>query len=121
MNKFPWYKTDIYSKLHGILFEDFITNARIDRYNFMFYFFAQEKKEPDYEDNENNILDRLIPKHVTKVALKAVGTTYNFIGIWLKIMDNNYYARGEAHSTPMKDMFKITTMMKKTLIQRQKI
>ena len=37
LNKGPWYNKNIYSKLHGIKFEDFITQARIDRYNIMCY------------------------------------------------------------------------------------
>ena len=32
-NKGPWYNKNICSKLHGIKFEGFITQARIDRYN----------------------------------------------------------------------------------------
>ena len=35
LNKGPWYKTDICSKLHGKLFEDFIINARTERYSIM--------------------------------------------------------------------------------------
>ena len=35
LNKGPWYNTDICSRLHGIMFEDFITHARTDRYNLM--------------------------------------------------------------------------------------
>ena len=33
LNKGPWYNTYICSKLHGRLFEDFITYERTDRYN----------------------------------------------------------------------------------------
>ena len=36
LNKFPWYNTAIFSRLHGSLFEDFITHARTDRYNIMY-------------------------------------------------------------------------------------
>ena len=35
LNEGLWYNTAICSKLHGSMFEDFITHARIDRYNFM--------------------------------------------------------------------------------------
>ena len=34
-NKGPWYNTDICSKFHGKMFEDFISHAIIDRYNIM--------------------------------------------------------------------------------------
>ena len=35
LNKGPWYNTDICPRLHGSMFEDFITHARTDRYNLM--------------------------------------------------------------------------------------
>ena len=35
LNKGPWYNKSICSKLHGSRFEDFITQARTDRYNLM--------------------------------------------------------------------------------------
>ena len=31
----PWYKTSIFKKLHGKVFEGFIRNERTDRYNIM--------------------------------------------------------------------------------------
>ena len=31
----PWYNTSISKKLHGNVFEEFIRNARTDRYNIM--------------------------------------------------------------------------------------
>ena len=49
LNKGTWYNTDICSKLHGKLFEDFISHARTDRYNLMCSIFAHDKK-PSYED-----------------------------------------------------------------------
>ena len=35
LNKVPWYNLDIFSKLHGSLFEDFRTHVRTGRYNLM--------------------------------------------------------------------------------------
>ena len=35
LNKGPWYNIDICSRLHGNLFEDFITHVRTDRCNLM--------------------------------------------------------------------------------------
>ena len=32
----------------------------------------------------------LIPKHVIKEGIEALGGTLNFIEIWLKLLDNNY-------------------------------
>ena len=69
LNKCPWYNTEIYSRLHGSLFEDFIKHARIDRYILLCYIVAHDKKPPSYEDDEISIGDRLITKHVTTEAL----------------------------------------------------
>ena len=46
----PWYNTTICSKLHGKIFEDFIRDARTDRYRLMCYIIAHDKKQPSYED-----------------------------------------------------------------------
>ena len=35
LNKCPWYKIDICSKLHGKRYEGFITHERTYRYNFI--------------------------------------------------------------------------------------
>ena len=35
LNKGPWYNTAICLRLHGSLFEDFITHARTERCNLM--------------------------------------------------------------------------------------
>ena len=37
MTDSPWYNTSICKKLHGKVFEEFIRNARTDRYNLMCY------------------------------------------------------------------------------------
>ena len=65
LNKGSCYNTSICSKLHGSLFEDFITHARTDRYNIMCSIVVHDKKQPYYEDDESSIVDRLIPKYVT--------------------------------------------------------
>ena len=49
-NKGPWYETSICSKLHGKVFEYFIKNARIDRYNLMCSIIAHDKQKPIYVD-----------------------------------------------------------------------
>ena len=102
LNKGPWYNRAICSMLYVSLFEDFITNARNDRYNILCCIVAHDKKQPAYEDDESIIGDRIIPKHVTTEALKALGSTINFIEIWLELLDDNYDARRVAYSTTMK-------------------
>ena len=86
LNRGPWYNTDIFSRLHESLFEDFITHARTDRYNLMCYLVARDKNITAYEDDESSIEDRLIPKNVTTEAVEAFGATQNFIDIWLNCL-----------------------------------
>ena len=54
----PWYNAYIFLKLHGIMFEYFITHARTDRYTLMCSLVAHDKIQPAYEDNESSIGDR---------------------------------------------------------------
>ena len=70
LNKGPWYNTSICFKLHGSMFEDFITHTRTDRYNIMCFLVAHDKIQPDYEDDEISIGDRSIPKDETTKSLK---------------------------------------------------
>ena len=44
LNKGPWYNKAICSRLHGSLFEDFITHARTDRYYLICSLVAHDKK-----------------------------------------------------------------------------
>ena len=54
-------------------------------------------------------------------ALEALGATINFIGIWLKLLEENYDARHVAYITDMKEMFKqIPLTMIKALAPKQK-
>ena len=59
-------------------------------------------KKPAYEDKEISIGDMLIPKHVKTEALEELVPTFNFIEIWLKLLEDNYDARNVAYSTAMK-------------------
>ena len=77
-------KKNICSKLHGIKFEDFITQARTDRYNIMCSLVAHDRLQTYYKDNEISIGDRAIPNDATVKELKSLGATFNFIDIWLK-------------------------------------
>ena len=72
MNKDPWYNTYICLKLHGSKFEDFITQARTDRYNLISSLVANHKIQPDYEDDEISIRDRSIPNDATPKALEEL-------------------------------------------------
>ena len=82
LNKNPWYNTSICSRLHGSMFEDFITHTGTDRYNILCYLVAHNKKQPAYEDEESTIGDRLIPKNVTTESLEALDATAETIGTY---------------------------------------
>ena len=69
LNKGPWYNRNIFSKLHGISFEDFITQARTDQYIIMCSLVAHDRLEPDYKYDEISIGDREIPNDATVKAL----------------------------------------------------
>ena len=66
----PWYNKNICSKLHGINFEDFITQVRTDRYNIMCYLVAHDGLQENKTDDESSIGDRVIPNDATVKALK---------------------------------------------------
>ena len=106
LNKGPWYNIDICSRLHGIIFEYFVTHARTDRYNLTCSLVAHDKKLPAYEDYEIIIGYRLIPKHVITEALVSLVATLIFIDIWIKLLEDNYDARRVAYITATKEMFK---------------
>ena len=58
LNKVPWYNTPTCLKLHGSRFEDFITQARVDIYNFMCSLVAHDRLQLDYKGDESSIGDR---------------------------------------------------------------
>ena len=105
LNKGPWYNRNICSKLHRTIFEDFITQARTDIYTLMYYLVAHDRLQPYYEYDESSIGDRAIPNDTTIKTLEAYGATFSFIGIWLKLLRENYCARSESYINAMKEMF----------------
>ena len=84
----PWYNKNICSKLHGIKFEDFIIQARIDRYNIMCSLVVNYGLQDNYKDNEISIGDRSIPNDAAVKELKLLGATFHFIDIWLHFFVN---------------------------------
>ena len=81
LNKGTWYNTNICSKFHGKLFEDFMTHAGTDRYNLLCFIVTHDKKQPSFEDEGKSIGDIPITKNVTIEALETLGSTFNFIDI----------------------------------------
>ena len=53
---------------------------------------AHDRLQPDYEDDVSSIGDREIPNDATIKTLEALGATFNFIDIWLKLLCENYCA-----------------------------
>ena len=86
LNKGPWYNKNISSKLHGIKFEEFIIQARTDRYNIMCSLVSPDRLQTDYKDDESSIGDRAILNDATVKTLESLGATFNFIDIWLKLL-----------------------------------
>ena len=105
LNEGPWYNRKICSKLHGIRLEDFITQARTEQYNLMCSLVAHDGLQPDYEDDVSSIGDRAIPNDAKIKTLEALGDTFNFIDIWLKLLREKYCARSESSINSMKEMF----------------
>ena len=95
LNKGPCYNTYLCSKLYGSMFEDFITQARTERYNLVCYLVAHDKMQPDYEDDLSSIGDIEIPNDATIKTLGVLVSTFNFIYIWIKLLRENYCARSE--------------------------
>ena len=121
LNKGPWYNKNICSKLHGINFEDFITQAKIDRYNLMCSLVAHDRLEQDYKDNENSFGDRAIPNDATIKTLESLGATFNFIDICHKHFRGNHCARSESYSNDMEEMFKqIPQNVERALTSKEK-
>ena len=65
LNKGPWYNTSICSKLHGSMFDNFITQARTYRYNLMCSLVSHDILQLDYNDDEISIVNRAIPDDAT--------------------------------------------------------
>ena len=97
----PWYNKNICSKLYGTTFEDFITQARTDRYNIMCYLVAHNRLQENKTDDESSIDDRVIPNDATVKALKSLGATFNFIDTWLHNFREIYFARSESYRLAM--------------------
>ena len=104
------------------MFQYFITQARTDQYNLMCYIVAHDRLQPYYEDDVSSISDRAIPNDTTIKILEALGATFNFIGIWLKLLRDNYCARSESYINAMKQVFmQIPQNFERALTSKEKI
>ena len=75
-----WYNTSICKKIHAKVFEEFIRNARTDRYNIMCYIDANEKENPSeyYYGSRGGGYPLTLTS--TTEALVSLSGTINFIG-----------------------------------------
>ena len=53
---------------------------------------AHDRLQLDHKDYESSNGDRKIPNDATIKTLEALGATFNFIDIWLKLLCENYCA-----------------------------
>ena len=121
LNKGPWYNTSSCSKLHGSRFEDFITQARTEQSNLMCSLVAHDRLQLDYKYDKISIGHRSINDNESTKTLEALGTTINFIDIWLKLLRAILNAICEAYTNAMKVMFRqIPKTIKISLTSKQK-
>ena len=117
----PWHNKNICSKLYGTTFEGFNTQARTDRYNIMCSLVAHDRMKDNKQDDESSIGDRVIANDATVKALKSLGSTFNFIDIWLHNFCGNYFDQSESYRIAMVEMFKkIPQNVEKPLTTREK-
>ena len=65
----PWYNISICKKLHGTVFEEFIINARTDRYNLMCSIDAHGKHKPSYFGDSSSGGCNALPSNSTTETL----------------------------------------------------
>ena len=75
----PWYNTYICEKIHGTVFENYIINARTDRYKIMCYIDAHEKEHPSIVDDGISGGGNTLPSDATIEALASLSLTFGFI------------------------------------------
>ena len=67
---------------------------------------AHDRLQENQLDDESSIGDRVIPNDATVKALKSLGSTFNFIDIWLHNFCEKYFSRSESYRLAMIEMFK---------------
>ena len=67
---------------------------------------AHDRMQDNKQDDESSISDRVIPNDATVKALKSLGSTYNFIDIWLHNFCDNYFSRSDSYRVAMVEMLK---------------
>ena len=99
------YNTYICKKLYGKMFEEFIRNARIDRYNLICSIGAHEYKNQSLHDDEISSGGYPIPSSSTTEVLVSLSPTLDLIGCWLQALEHNFLERCNMYIFPMKNTF----------------
>ena len=88
----------------------------------MCYLVAHDRMQDNKQDDESSIGDRVIPNDATVKSLKSLGTTFNFIDIWLHNYCHDYFDGSESYRVAMFEMFKtIPQNVEKPLTTGKKI
>ena len=72
------------------MFDDFIRNDRIDRYNIMCAIIAHYSQQYTYSYYESSGGGRSIHNNATTAALKSLGEILISFNFWLKYFQHNY-------------------------------
>ena len=82
---------------------------------------AHDRMQDNKQDDEISIGDSVIPNDATVKALKSLGSTFNFIDIWLHNFRDNYFDRNESYRFAMVEMLKtIPQNVENSLTTREK-
>ena len=74
--------THIFVKRNGTVFEEFIRNARTDRYNLICSIDSHQKQQPSYIDDVSNGGGNVSPSNSITEALVSLCATIDFIYFW---------------------------------------
>ena len=105
--------------MNGSLFDDFITQARTDRYNIMWSLVAHEKENSTSSDDESSLGERNVPKKLPTDTLKSLSAILKLIDEWLLMFPENYDAKCEAYKTAMGQLFKTISVTSNNLLTQK--
>ena len=105
MTSATWYNTSICKKLHGTVFEEFIRNARNDRYNLMCSIDAHEKQQPSSFDDGNGSGGNTLPSSSRTEALVSISAIIDLIYCWMQGLEYNLLERSNMYFENMKNIF----------------
>ena len=94
-----WYNTHIFKTINGTLFEEFIRNSRIERYNLMCSIDAHDKHKPSSFDDGSSGGGRALPSNSMTEALVSLSVTIDF---WLKCLEQNFLEPSNMYFETMK-------------------